>query len=204
MSLGSASSRFLIAFSRSVCPWVAILPYRRTKDESAKIQHYGPASETSRRDRDPRGRGGASEAAFDDEYHRRRGFLSVHPLCLPHFSRPLPEPQSYSGTRPSLEADAEVEVIKIKLPVDSIGIIHLDEGCDRYTPSGPMNRFGWPEIIDCQRYTRPPRRERFEMQPWNRSLELELRALHPCAAGRDSAASDVLGSLLSRSAIRRT
>ena len=106
----NALSRFLIAFSLSVCPCLLILPYRRTKGESDKIRHDGPASETSRRDPDPQGLGGASATALDHEHYCRAGLLSVHPLGLPHFPWPLPECQVDSGASPGMEADEEVAV----------------------------------------------------------------------------------------------
>ena len=110
MSLGSALSRFPTVFSLSVCPYLLILPHRRTKGESDKIRHHRPASETSRRDPDPQGPCRATATALDDERNRRRGLLSVHPQYLPDRSG-HPESQSHAGTHSSLEADEEVAVI---------------------------------------------------------------------------------------------
>jgi hypothetical protein len=90
-NLGSAWSRFLIAFFLSVCPWLKILPCRRTKGESVKIRHYGPASETSRRDPEPQGPGRTTTSAFDDERDCGTGFLPVHSLRVPDLSRALPQ-----------------------------------------------------------------------------------------------------------------
>jgi hypothetical protein len=80
---------------------------RRMKGERYTMPD-GPATQTSRRGVESQGPGAATATALDDEHYRRPGFLSVHPLGLPHFPRPLPECQSDPGVGAGMEANEEV------------------------------------------------------------------------------------------------
>ena len=109
MSLDSALSSFLIAFVPVCLPMVSlILSHRRTKGESDKFRHHGPASPTSGRGAQPERSGGAAAPPVDDERTAVQDFYqNAHFVCRigpGHF----PSAQGDPGAGPGMEADEEV------------------------------------------------------------------------------------------------
>jgi len=78
------------------------------KTKMLKSRHFGPATETSRRDPHTEGPGGFASEAFNDEHYGCSGLLSVHSFGLPNFSRPFPECAVDPGASPGMETDEEV------------------------------------------------------------------------------------------------
>jgi hypothetical protein len=71
----------------------------------------GSACKTFRRDSYSEGPGRTTATTFYDEHDCRPRLLSVRPLRLPHFPRPLLECEVYPGAGTGMEADAEMALI---------------------------------------------------------------------------------------------